>query len=154
MVVMQFRRALALGTMALALFACSARTAVLPTTSTSSTVTTSTVTTSTVLTIGEVCGVTALGGGPETAVGVKDRALLHRCPFGPHKVTTSFSILASNGRRYRPYLYSHDGWTARLPAGTYRAVGAAGCPGAQGRFVITAGRTLIGVVVWFGCDYF
>jgi len=66
-------------------------------------------------------------------------------------MTTRFSIVASDGRRYQAYTYNHDGWSARLPAGTYRAVGVGGC-GAT--FVVTAGKTLEGVVVWCGLAYF
>jgi len=68
-------------------------------------------------------------------------------------VTRRFSIMASNGKRYNAYSYDLSEWSARLPAGTYRAVGAPGCPGAERPFVVTAGETLKGVVVWFGCDW-
>ena len=94
----------------------------------------------------------ALAGGPSGAVGVKDPALLHVCPSGPHTVTTRFSLVAGNGRRYQAYINNLGAWSARLPAGTYRAVGAAGC-GAESPFVVTAGKTRKGIVVWWGCDY-
>jgi hypothetical protein len=92
---MQFRRILALGAMALATAACSRGTAVLPTTSAPTTVTRSTLPT-----LGEVCGVTALAGGPPGAIGVKNPALLHVCPSGAHEVAHTFSIIARNGKRY------------------------------------------------------
>jgi hypothetical protein len=141
--VMQSRRAVALVALALASAACSTGVAVAPTTSGI------TVTTSTVPTMGEVCGVTAMAGGPAGGVGVKDPALLHVCPTGPFQVTDHFSILGSNGKRYKAYS-DRDGWLARLPAGTYRVDGANGC-GAEPPFVVPAGKTHKGVVAWFSC---
>jgi ferric-dicitrate binding protein FerR (iron transport regulator) len=49
--------------------------------------------------------------------------------------------------------YGHDQWAVRLPSGTYRAVGAAGCPEPERPFVVTAGKTVMGVIVSFGCDH-
>lgn len=131
---MKLRFALVLGTLALVAAACSGGVA-----------------TSNLPVTGEVCGVTALAGGPPSAVGVKDHALLHVCPSGPHKVTSEFRIMAKSGRRYEVYSYNHGGWEARVPTGTYRAVGAAGCPSVESPFVVTAGKVRVGVVVWIGC---
>jgi hypothetical protein len=60
--------------------------------------------------------------------------------------------MASNGKRYKAHIYSLGAWSARLPAGTYRAIGGGGC-WAERPFVVTAGKTLKGVVVWWGCAY-
>lgn len=125
--------AVALGVMTLTTAACSSGTANPP--------------------VGKVCGVTALAGGPPSAVGVKDRALLHVCPSRQHQTSSKFSVVASNGKRYVVRTYDSRQWSANLPGGTYRAVGAPGCPGLERRFVVTAGKTIKGVVVWFGCDY-
>jgi hypothetical protein len=105
--------------------------------------------------IGEVCGVTALAGGPASAVGVKNRALLYVCPSGPQEAIRGleFSLMAINGARYKARIYSDRGWSARVPAGTYRAVDRPGCLTPGRPFVVRAGKTLKGVVVWFGCDY-
>jgi hypothetical protein len=86
----------------------------MPTTRTPSTVTTSTFSTQTssLSTIGEVCGVTALAGGPAPAVGVKHPELLKVCASGPFKLTDSFSIKASNGNRYEAYVDNLGGWSA------------------------------------------
>ncbi len=126
----------------------------MPTTRTPSTVTTSTFSTptSSLSTIGEVCGVTALAGGPAPAVGVKHPELLKVCASGPFKLTDSFSIKASNGNRYEAYVDNLGGWSARLPTGTYQVVGIGGC-GAERPFVVTAGKTLKGVIAWYGCLY-
>lgn len=142
---MQFRRAVALGTLVLGTAACSGGVAIAPTTGNPVPTTT-----------GEVCGVTAIAGGPATIVGVKHRALLHVCPSGPPVAVTrydGFTLMASNGRRYEAYRYKLGAWSARLPAGTYRAVGAFGCSGADRPFVVAAGKTLKGVIIWFGCDW-
>ena len=64
-----------------------------------------------------------------------------------------FSIMAGNGARYKARIYTDHGWSARVPAGTYRAIGAAGCRGPERPFDVAADKTLKGVVVWFGCDY-
>ena len=110
MVVMRLQRvlvAIAYGVMALTTGACSSGTAVAPTTSIG-------------IGIGEVCGVTALAGGAASAVGVKNRALLHVCTSGPQEAIRGleFSIMASNGTRYKARIYSDRGWTAGAPAGT------------------------------------
>ena len=44
-------------------------------------------------------------------------------------------------------------WSATVPAGNYRAVGAPGCPRAEPQFMVSTGKTLKGVIVWTGCDY-
>ena len=105
------------------------------------------------LAVERVCGVTALVGGAAPATGVKDPALLHSCPSGLHEVPRGFSLMAANGRRYKAYTYNFKGWFARVPAGTYRAVGVPGCRTPGRPFVVTAGKTLKGVIVLFGCDY-
>jgi hypothetical protein len=141
MVLMRIQRAVvavALGMIALTTAACSSGAAVPPTTS---------------MGIGEVCGVTALAGGPPSAVGVQDPALLHVCPSGHHEVPRGFNLMASNGQRYKAYTYNFNGWFARVPAGTYSAVDRPGCRTPGRPFVVRPGKTLKGVVVWFGCDY-
>ena len=45
-----------------------------------------------------------------------------------------FSVVASNGKRYVVRTYDFRQWSANLPGGTYRAVGAPGCPGLERRF--------------------
>jgi hypothetical protein len=138
MVVMRIQRAVvaaALGMLALTTAACSSGTAVSA--------------------LGRVCGVTALAGGPRSAVGVKNRALLHVCPSGPQVAIREFqfSIMASDGERYKARIYTDDGWSASVPAGTYRVVGAVGgCP-PERPFVVTAGKIRKGVVAWLGCDF-
>jgi hypothetical protein len=63
--------------------------------------------------------------------------------------------MAADGKRHDVLTYKDGGWRAtRIPAGTYRAIGAAGCPEPERPFVVTAGKTLMGVIVWFGCDYY
>jgi hypothetical protein len=128
---MQLRRLLAIGALTLATAACSGGAASAPP-------------------LGKICGVTASGG---FAVGVVDPALLHVCPSGPHEVTRIFTLIASSGRKYAAYTYNNsDGWTASLPAGTYRAVNVYGCSSrAEGPFVVRAGKTTHGVVVHYGC---
>jgi hypothetical protein len=136
MVVMRIQRAvvaIALGVMALTTAACSSGTTTLP--------------------VGKVCGVTALAGGPPSAVGVQDPALLRVCPSGRHEVARGFSLMASNGKKYKAYTYNFNAWFARVPAGTYRAVDRPGCRTPGRPFVVRAGKTLKGVVVWLGCDY-
>lgn len=102
---------------------------------------------------GKVCGVTALSGGPHFDVGVKDPALLHRCSSGPHQVSRLFSLMSNNGRLYEAYSYNNTGWSATLPAGTYRAVRRPGCPSPGPPMVVAPRKTLVGVVVWWGCLY-
>jgi hypothetical protein len=147
MLVMRIQRlvaAAALGTVALTMAACSSGTAVPPTTSIGIGIG---------IGIGEVCGVTALAGGPPSAVGVQNRALLRVCPSGHDETTSKFSLMASNGKEYIVRTYDYQQWSANLPAGTYRAIDRPGC-GMPGRpFVVRAGKTVKGVVVWFGCDY-
>jgi hypothetical protein len=90
--------------------------------------------------------VTALAGGPPSAVGVQNRALVV-CPSVPR----GFSIMASMA-----------GVIRRTPVTS--ACGLPGCPpapiapstglgAARRQFVVRAGKTLKGVVVWFGYDY-
>jgi hypothetical protein len=134
MVVMRIPRAAvaaALGMMALTSAACSSGTAVPP--------------------VGKVCGVTRLGGGPGQRA---DPALLHVCPSGPEVARrVRFSLMATNGKRYTVSTYRRDQWSATVPAGNYRAVGAPGCPRAEPQFMVSTGKTLKGVIVWTGCDY-
>ncbi len=142
-------RLLAIGALAVVTAACSQGTASPPTTSTPTTVTTSTL-----VTLGKVCGVTAMSGG--FAVGVQDPALLRECPSGPHQVTHIFTIMASSGKTYTADAYDNSsGWSAVLPVGTYRAVNVYGCRNhrAQAPFAIVAGKTLKGVVIRYGCDF-
>jgi hypothetical protein len=136
MVVMRIQRAVvavALGVMALTTAACSSGTAVPA--------------------VGKVCGVTAAGGGP-SGDRVENLALLQLCPSGPREAIRGlrFSLMASSGKRYKARIFSDRGWSARVPAGTYRVVGAPGCPEAGRPFVVRTGRTLKGVVVWIDCD--
>lgn len=136
MKLMQARRLLAIGVLAVSTAACSGGVSS--------------------ASLGEICGVTALAGGPGSAVGVKNPALLHECPSGPHEVSHRFTLVASSGQAYTPYTYDNsDRWTASLPAGTYRAVNIVGCGTsvAEGPYVVAAGKILRGVVVWWGCDY-
>lgn len=102
--------------------------------------------------VGKVCGVTALAGGPKAATGVKDTALLRVCPSGPAR-QANFSLAVSTGKLFEVSGYQDGGWYASLPAGTYRAVGRPGCRQPGPPFVVTAGKTLLGVVVWWGCLY-
>lgn len=122
---------------------------------TSSAPSTKTVTTSSVRAVlqGKVCGVTALAGGPPGAVGVKQPALLHLCETGRHHAENLFVLVSSTGASYEAYGYADMGWTAALPAGTYRASGMPGCTGYGKPFKVVAGKTTLGVVVWYGCDY-
>jgi hypothetical protein len=107
-----------------------------------------------VVSSGLVCGVTALGGGPPSAVGVKYRVLLHRCPSGSPVRGVNFILIAENGKRYHPTTYKDDGWMARLPVGSYRAFDAPGCSGPGRNFLVSPGKTTLGVVVWWGCNYY
>ena len=59
-------------------------------------------------------------------------------------VSTQFSLMASDGKRYEVFAYGHDQWAAQLPAGKYRAVGAAGCPNPETSFVVKPRKTLEG----------
>ena len=70
-----------------------------------------------------------------------------------HETASKFSLIASNGRGYIVRTYDYRLWSANVPAGTYRAVGAPGCPTPERPFVVKAGKTVKGVVVWFGCEY-
>jgi hypothetical protein len=109
----------------------------------------------TVISDGAVCGVTALGGGPFSASAVKYPALLHGCPSGAPAAGIRFSLVVANGKRYKPTNYEGDGWMARIPPGTYRAVDVLGCPDrfSERSFAVTSGKTTLGVVVWYGCTY-
>lgn len=126
----RFRRVVALGALALATTACSGGTAAVHTPT------------------GQVCGVQAMSGGP--APGVQDPALVHICGPRPFRPAYWFSIVASNGKRYKAYVDKLGGWSERLPAGTYRVDGKGGC-GLEHPFVVTAGKILKGVIAWFGC---
>jgi hypothetical protein len=100
--------------------------------------------------LGRVCGVTTLAGGPPSAVGVKDPAFLHRCPTSPRQLS-QFRLMASNGKVFDAYS-SVGGWSARVPSGTYRVIDRPYCGDRPGPpFVVTASKTLLGVVVWVGC---
>jgi hypothetical protein len=62
--------------------------------------------------------------------------------------------MANTGKSYTPTIYDSGGWSADLPAGIYHAVHIEDCPSpaAEGPFVVTAGKTLQGVVIHYGCD--
>ena len=102
---------------------------------------------------GRVCGITELAGGPGPRLGREDLPLLTGCPSGSHSAGLRFSLMASNGRLYRVDSYNNTAWSAEVPAGTYRAVGSPGCGNAGPAFEVSAGKTLLGQVVWWGCDY-
>jgi hypothetical protein len=103
----------------------------------------------------EVCGVTALAGGSLAGTGVKDPVLLHRCPSGQRSNCPTFSLESSRGKSYVASTFKNGGWTASLPAGTYRFTDVTGCPaGPSGTpLVVTGVEPLFGVVVWWGCDF-
>jgi hypothetical protein len=63
--------------------------------------------------------------------------------------------MARNGQLYQVDGNGKDaGWSATLPAGTYKAVQRVGCPGETGpTFVVRSEQTLLGIVVQVGCDY-
>jgi hypothetical protein len=65
-------------------------------------------------------------------------------------VPAGFSIVASNGKSYNVYVGVLGAWSERLPVGTYRVDGEGGC-GLEHPFVVTAGKTLNGVVAWAAC---
>jgi hypothetical protein len=73
--------------------------------------------------------------------------------YARRDLTSQFSLQADDGKTYDEFTNEHGGWATRLPPGTYRAIGAAGRPGPERPFVVTASRTLMGVIVWFGRDY-
>jgi hypothetical protein len=62
-------------------------------------------------------------------------------------------LMASDGITYPAYSYGDRRWSAKVPAGTYRAVDAPGCPRNQKRFTVTAGKMTLGVIVMWGCLY-
>jgi hypothetical protein len=108
---------------------------------------------------GEVCGVVALapqnGEGDAAAAAtavVTEPALLHTCPSGQvapwsYGGRPTFVLAASSGRVFKVNTYVSGGWSAVLPAGTYRTTGECWLPGPQ--FVVTAGQTVLGIeVVW------
>jgi hypothetical protein len=101
----------------------------------------------------EVCGVTALAGGPPTAVGVKNPSLLHTCPSGGVSNAPQFTLVSSTGASYPVDTYTDTGWTAKLPPGTYRPTGMPGCSSPGQTFVVKTGQRVTGVVVWWGCSY-
>jgi hypothetical protein len=100
----------------------------------------------------DVCGVVALAGGPAAAVGVRTPALLHRCPSGSRMVAT-FDLLAGDGSIYPAYVYAQGGWSAQVPAGSYEAINRQGCNSPGASFLVAAGRTRFGVIIWVGCLY-
>jgi hypothetical protein len=102
---------------------------------------------------GKVCGVTALAGGPSIAVGVKDPALLHMCPSGQSSPEQNFVLISSSGEIFRVHSYGSEGWSATLPAGTYRPTERPWCSVPGPPFVVAPGKTLLGVIVWWGCLY-
>jgi hypothetical protein len=69
-------------------------------------------------------------------------------------VSHIFTLMASSGKSYTPTIYDAGGWSADLPAGSYRAVHILDCLSSadEGPFVVTAGTTLQGVVIHYGCD--
>jgi hypothetical protein len=104
------------------------------------------------LAYGRVCGVTALAGGPSIAVGVKDPVLLHECPSGQPSREQNFVLMSSSGEIFMAQRYG-EGWSATLPAGTYRPTERPGCPQPGPPLVVTPGKTVLGVIVWWGCLY-
>ncbi len=102
-------------------------------------------------TLGRVCGVTAPAGG--VVAGVQDPSLLHSCPSGASGADDAFKLVNSEGVLYQAYRYPQTptSWSAILPAGSDKVIDSPGCPRPGRPFVVTAGRTLLGVVVWFGC---
>jgi len=121
-------------------------------TMTSTPVTTTSSTTTTIVSgYGLVCGATWLVGGLSPSR--PGPALLRSCPSGARE-TSGFKLMASDGTVYPAYIYGDRRWSAELPAGTYRAVDAPGCPGRQQPFTVAAGETTLGVVVKWGCLYF
>jgi len=100
---------------------------------------------------GVVCGATWRVGGPYQAK--PSPALLRSCPSGPRETSQLVKLLASDGTVYSAYSYSDGRWSAELPAGTYRAVDAPGCPFSQTSFTVVAGRVTLGVIVRWGCMY-
>jgi hypothetical protein len=105
------------------------------------------------LVVSRVCGVTALGGGPPTGVGVRNPGLLHECPSGPTSREPRFVLVSSTGKSYPVTTYDDTGWSAIVPSGTYRATGMPGCRSAGPPFAVRTGTTLLGIIVWWGCDY-
>jgi hypothetical protein len=105
------------------------------------------------LAYGKVCGVTALAGGAPLAVGVKDPALLRECPSGQPSTERNFVLMSSSGRIFTAHSFGDAGWSATLPAGTYRPTERPGCSVPGPPFVVAPGKTLLGVIVWWGCLY-
>jgi hypothetical protein len=99
---------------------------------------------------GTVCGATWLIGGPYQPKPQPN--LLRSCPSGSYQLSRTFKLKASNGTLYSVRIYRDRRWSADVPAGTYRAL-APGCPLPGSPFVVTAGKTLRGVVIRYGCDY-
>jgi hypothetical protein len=110
-------------------------------------------------TYGEACGVTALAGGPPGAVGVKAPSLLHECLTGPalREAVPSYlagiRLVSAAGISYELDHWSDTGWTAVLPAGTYRAADVPGCTGYKKPFTVVPGKTTFGIVIYWGCEY-
>ena len=106
--------------------------------------------------LGTVCGYQVLVGGPAGGQRVPPPALARECAKGsPTTGDPQFiiTITASNGKRYVAYPSSSvpwGFWSARLPAGTYHAVGWA-CFAPGNTFVVKAGETLRSVRVDRGC---
>lgn len=101
---------------------------------------------------GKVCGATWRVGGPYQPR--PSPASLRSCPSGPHQTSRLVKLMASDGQVYPAFSYGGLRWSAKLPAGTYRAVDAPGCPFSQQPFTVTPGKTTLGVIVQWGCIYF
>jgi hypothetical protein len=79
--------------------------------------------------VGGPSGVTALAGGAPEEVEVKHPALLYVRETGQHQAEQLFVLVSSTGTTCPAYSYAYYGWSARLPAGTYRADRILGCSG-------------------------
>lgn len=103
--------------------------------------------------LGTVCGFEVLVGGPVTQI--VPPSVARQCVASPtsRDPTVEVTLTASNGKRYVVQSTSRGSvllWSARLPAGSYHALGW-GCVGPGRVFTLNAGETLRSVRVDRGC---